>query len=127
MSDVLLDSHVVLWLLDDSPRLGAGARRRIHAAGAVYVSAASTWELAIKAALGKLSLPDGFEEAVGAAGLRELPVRHRHTLACAATELPHRDPFDTILVTQARLEGLTLLTADTKILDAWSDALDARR
>lgn len=126
MSDVLLDSHVLLWLLDDSPRLGTDARRRIAAASTVYVSAASTWELAIKAALGKLSLPEGFEEAVAAAGLRELPVRHRHTLASALTELPHRDPFDTILVTQARLERLPLLTADTKILDACGDAIDAR-
>jgi PIN domain nuclease of toxin-antitoxin system len=127
MSDVLLDSHVLLWLLDDSPRLGADARQRVGAANAVYVSAASTWELAIKAALGKLSLPDGFEEAVGAAGLRELPVRHRHTLASTLTDLPHRDPFDTILVTQARLEGLLLLTADTKILDACDGTVDARR
>jgi PIN domain nuclease of toxin-antitoxin system len=78
-------------------------------------------------ALGKLSLPDGFEDAVGAAGLRELPVRHRHTLASTSTELPHRDPFDTILVTQAGLEGLILLTADTKILDACGEAADARR
>jgi PIN domain nuclease of toxin-antitoxin system len=127
MSDVLLDSHVLLWLLDDSPRLGAEARATIGSAGAVYVSAASTWELAIKAALGKLRLPAGFEDAVGAAGLRELPVRHRHTLASTGTELPHRDPFDTLLVTQARSEGLVLLTADAKILDACGEAVDARR
>lgn len=127
MSDVLLDSHVLLWLLDDSPRLGHRARERIATASTVFVSAASTWELGIKASLGKVDLPDGFAAAVETSRLRDLPVTRVHTLAAPAVELPHRDPFDALLVAQAQVEHLTFLTADAKILGAWPEAVDARR
>lgn len=125
MSGVLLDTHVVLWLLDDNPRLGTGARQRITSSSAVYVSAASTWELAIKAAIGKLALPDDFDDAIDRSALRDLPVTRQHTLACEIGGLPHRDPFDALLVAQAKVERLTLLTADAKLLAALPDAVDA--
>lgn len=127
MNAVLLDTHVLLWLLDDNSRLGRGTRERISRAAAVYVSAASTWELAIKSAIGKISLPDDFSDAVGAAGLRDLPVTRAHTLASDLTALPHRDPFDALLVAQAKIEKLALVTADGKLLKALPDAIDARR
>jgi len=127
MSGLLLDTHVVLWLLEDSPRLGAHARDRITTSAAVYVSAASTWELAIKAAIGKISLPDDLDDAIDRSALRDLPVTRRQTLTSDLTALPHKDPFDAVLVGQAKLERLTLLTADTKLLEALPDALDARR
>ena len=126
MSGLLLDTHVLLWLLDDNPRLGADAGERITTSAAVYISAASTWELAIKAALGKLTLPDDLDDAIDRSALRDLPVTRRHTLASDITALQHKDPFDALLVAQAKVERLTLLTADTKLLTALPDAVDAR-
>ncbi len=93
----------------------------------VYLSAASTWELAIKAAIGKIALPADLEEAIDRSALRDLPVTRRHTLASDLTALPHKDPFDAVLVAQATVERLTLLTADKKLLKALPGALDARR
>lgn len=127
MSGLLLDTHVLLWLLDDSSRLGARARQRIVTSPAVYVSAASTWELAIKSALGKIVLPDEFDAAIERSALRDLAITRRHTQASDVTALPHKDPFDALLVAQAGVEGLTLMTADTKLLAVVSGALDARR
>jgi PIN domain nuclease of toxin-antitoxin system len=127
MSGLLLDTHVALWLLDDNPRLGTQARDRITMSGAVYLSAASTWELAIKAAIGKIALPDELEDAIDRSALRDLPVTRRHTLASDLTALQHKDPFDAVLVAQATVERLTLLPADKKLLKALPDALDARR
>jgi PIN domain nuclease of toxin-antitoxin system len=126
MSGLLLDTHVVLWLLDDSPRLGIQARDRIAGSAAVYVSAASTWELAIKAAIGKIALPDDLEGAIDQSALRDLPVTRPHTLVSDLAALPRKDPFDAVLVAQATVERLTLLTADAKLLKALSDAVDAR-
>lgn len=126
MSGVLLDTHVLLWLLDDSPRLGVRTRDRITRSGAVYVSAASTWELAIKAAIGKITLPDDLDDAIDRSAVRDLPVTRRHTSVSDLTALPHKDPFNAILVAQATVERLTLVTADSKLLTALPDALDAR-
>ena len=125
MSGLLLDTHVLLWLLDGSPRLGTRARDRITTSAAVYVSAASTWELAIKKSIGKLELPDDFDEAIDRSGLRDLPVTRRHTLDSQSVALPHKDPFDAILVAQAKAEKLTFLTADGKLLAAVPEAVDA--
>ena len=126
MSGLLLDTHVVLWLLEDSPRLGIQARQRITGSAAVYLSAASTWELSIKAVIGKLTLPDDFDDAIDRSALRDLPVTRSHTRATDFAELPHKDPFDAVLVAQAAVERLSLLTADTKLLKALPDAIDAR-
>lgn len=127
MTALLLDTHVVLWLLDGSARLGGRARERITAGEVVFVSAASVWEMSIKAALGKLTLPADIGEAIDRSGLRDLPVTRRHALASGLAALPHRDPFDAILVAQATVERLTLLTADEKLLNALPDAVDAMR
>lgn len=126
MSGLLLDTHVLLWLLDDNPLLGIRTRDRIAGSAAVYVSAASTWELAIKAAVGKITLPDELDDAINRSGLRDLPITRRHTLASDLTALPHKDPFDAVLVAQATMERLMLLTADAKLLKALPDAVDAR-
>jgi PIN domain nuclease of toxin-antitoxin system len=126
MSGLLLDTHVLLWMLDDSPRLGNGAKDRIRDSSAVYVSAASAWELVIKSAVGKITLPDDLDNAIDRSGLRDLPVTRRHTLAVDFTALPHKDPFDALLVAQATVERLTLLTADAKLLKALPDAVDAQ-
>jgi PIN domain nuclease of toxin-antitoxin system len=114
---LLLDTHALLWWLTDSPRLRAAWRRAIgDSQTRVLVSAASIWEIAIKSAMGRLGLdlPQdvALENFAALCGFEDLPVSARH--AAAVLELPphHADPFDRILVAQARLERLTLVTAD---------------
>lgn len=118
---LLLDTHVFLWILEDSKQLKAPARALITAADAVYVSAASTWEIAIKTALGKLHAdPQEVMEAIGASGFQELPVRAVHTAGVARLPNHHADPFDRLLVAQAVHEPLHLVTAD-RILEPYSE------
>lgn len=126
MTGILLDTHVLLWSLDDNPRLGRRARTRMGDTAAVFVSAASIWEISIKAATGKLTMPADLDDAVGKSGFRSLPITSRHAMVCNIAALPDRDPFDAMLVAQADIERLTLLTADAKLLEALPDAVDAR-
>jgi PIN domain nuclease of toxin-antitoxin system len=109
--NVLLDTHVLIWW-DEGRRLAEEARQAIEEADAVYVSAASAWEVAIKTALGRLRPTRTLEEAASDSGFLELPVTFRH--ADRVTRLPphHRDPFDRMLVAQAAVEELTLVTRD---------------
>lgn len=125
---MLLDTHVLLWLLDDDGRLGGTTRSALQRSAAVHVSAASLWELAIKAELGKVEVPDDLPSRIEDAGLAWLPITPGHTWATRAVALPHRDPFDRLLVAQARVERLPLITADRVLLGAQPgcDVLDAR-
>ena len=109
--NVLLDTRVLIWW-DEGRRIAAEARQAIEEADAVYVSAASAWEIAIKTALGRLRSTRTVEEAASDSGFLELPVTFRH--AERVTRLPphHRDPFDRMLVAQAAVEELTLVTRD---------------
>jgi PIN domain nuclease of toxin-antitoxin system len=109
---LLLDTHVFLWWRADDRRVRAPAREAIAAADVVFVSAASAWEVAIKQALGRLQIPDTVEAGVLASGFERLPISFAH--AAAAGRLPphHADPFDRMLIAQAQLEGLTLVTHD---------------
>ncbi len=109
---LLLDSHAFLWWLAEDPKLRAEARQAMaDPSSIVYVSAATVWELSIKAALGKLDL-DGADlvEEIEENGFVELPMTARHSLAAATLPRHHDDPFDRMLIAQARLEGLTLVT-----------------
>ncbi|HEV3455802.1 MAG TPA: type II toxin-antitoxin system VapC family toxin [Thermoanaerobaculia bacterium] len=111
---LLLDSHAFLWWLAGDRKLGAGARQAVaDPASIVHVSAATIWELAIKAALGKLDL-DGADlvDEIGESDFVELPMTARHALAAAQLPRHHEDPFDRMLIAQAQLEGLTLITKD---------------
>lgn len=113
---LLLDTHTLLWWLADDPRLADPARSEIaDPANDVLVSAASAWEIAIKAALGKLSLPDDLEEQLAGNSFSPLPILVRHALAVRDLPDHHRDPFDRLLVAQARIEDLTIVTADACI------------
>lgn len=111
---LLLDTHVILWWRENSPRLKGEARKAIAKADVVYVSVASAWEAAIKVSLGKVRIPGPLEEAVDDSGFSRLPITFAD--AAALVELPHhhRDPFDRMLIAQARMEGLTIVTADRK-------------
>ena len=114
-SRLLLDTHVLLWWLAGSEQLSRRTRDAIAAADAVYVSAASAWELAIKASLGKLRAPDDLEFQLRASRFTELPITVSHALAAAQLARHHSDLFDRMLVAQAAAESLTLLTADSKL------------
>ena len=114
---LLLDTHALLWWLADDDRLGRSARDAIADADVVVVSAVSAWEIAIKQAVGKLTGPRDLAGEIRANGFTELPVTSAHALA--AGELPphHSDPFDRMLVAQARLEDLTLVTRDPRLAE----------
>jgi PIN domain nuclease of toxin-antitoxin system len=113
---LLLDSHVLLWLYGDPRALPPRILREIKAEeNEKVVSAATVWEAAIKREGGRLAIPGDLAGLVRTSGFSELPIRFEH--AVAAAELPrlHGDPFDRMLVAQARVEGLTLITADRQI------------
>jgi len=109
--NLLLDTHVLIWW-DEGRRLSAAARRAIEAADSVYVSAASAWEVAIKIGLGRLRPARTVEEAADESGFLELPITFRHAQRVSGLPAHHRDPFDRLLVAQAEMEGLTLVTRD---------------
>lgn len=111
---LLLDTHVVLWWRLDSSRLKRAVRQRIATADVVWVSAASGWEAAIKQGLGKLRLADSFPWMVEDSDFDELPVTLRHAEQVAALPPHHADPFDRMLIAQARVEGATIVTHDTQ-------------
>ena len=112
---LLLDTHVVLWWRQKSRRLNARVIETIATASDVYVSAASVWEVAIKTALGRLSMDDSFESHVVAAGFEPLAITFTHAAEVGALPALHADPFDRMLVAQARVEGLTLVTHDLSL------------
>ena len=112
----LLDTHVLLWWLADDRRLGAGARALVAGPdNAVYVSAASVWEIGMKRALGKLDAPDDLIDAVERSGFDPLPIGLAHAELAGALPRHHDDPFDRMLVAQAMAEGATLVTADARL------------
>ena len=111
---LLADTHVYLWWLADDPKLGTEAREAMAEQTAIiYISAASIWEISIKSTLGKLDVDGDPVEEIWANGFVELPMTAKH--AHRAGQLPrhHDDPFDRMLIAQAQLESLTLLSRDT--------------
>lgn len=114
----LLDTHIWLWMITEPDRI------RGHAAGVIedgssqlLLSAASSWEIAIKYAIGRLPLPEAPDTYVPsrmrASGVESLQISHTHALRVAALPRHHEDPFDRLLIAQAQLESLTVITADT--------------
>lgn len=111
---LLLDTHVLLWWLGDDRRLGDDARAAIEESDLAAVSAATLWEISLKRTLGKLRTPvDDVVDAVESEGFESIAITVDHAWAGGALPLHHRDPFDRLLVAQARLEGLTIVTSDT--------------
>lgn len=111
---LLLDSHAFLWWLAEDAKLSAEARQAVaDPSSVVHISAATIWELSIKSALGKLDL-DGADlvEEIEENAFVELPMTARHSIAAAALPRHHEDPFDRMLIAQAQLEGLTIVTRD---------------
>lgn len=109
---LLLDTHIVLWWLADDPALAEDIKDRLDQEPDVQVSAASIWEIAIKQTIGKITGPADLPEQVRDSGFRELPIGSGHAIAAGRLPLIHRDPFDRMLIAQARCENLTLVTRD---------------
>ncbi|MYD92839.1 MAG: type II toxin-antitoxin system VapC family toxin [Chloroflexi bacterium] len=114
---LLLDTHALIWWqATDPPLLSSRAYDAIADPGnAVFVSAASIWEISIKRARGKLDVPGNVLEALEENGFRELPITAFHAERAGSLPLHHTDPFDRMLVAQAQAEGLILVTRDANI------------
>lgn len=116
--NLLLDTHVLLWWLDDYQVLSGAAQAAIRDGhNLVFVSAASAWEIAIKKALGKLDAPDDLEEAVVASRFQSLPITLGHARGAGGLPHHHDDPFDRMLIAQAHAEQLTVITHDKRFGD----------
>ncbi len=113
---LLLDTHALLWWLTDDPRLRPDAKEAVaDEKSHVAVSAASAWEIAIKARLGRLQGRSELEEQLRDEGFEALPISVAHAIHAGGLPLHHDDPFDRMLVAQSRLEGLTIVTRDPRI------------
>lgn len=113
---VLVDTHAVLWWLGNDPRLPDPARSLIaEPENDLLVSVASLWEIAIKRKLGKLQVVDDLPEVILREGFRWLPISPAHAWAVRDLELHHRDPFDRVLVAQALLEGIPIISTDVRL------------
>ena len=113
--NLLLDTHIVLWWLSDDTRLTARARKEIETSDLAFVSAATAWEIGIKSSLKKLEFRGELEEQLALNDFRPLPVSMTHAVASGRLPRHHNDPFDRMLVAQATIEGLTLLTVDKRL------------
>ena len=115
---LLLDTHVLLWWLAEDDRLTPTMREAIaDPATPVMVSAASAWEMAIKAGLGKLTIPGDLAGELERQGFDELPVTVQDGVAAGALPRHHADPFDRMLIAQAVRQRFVLVTADRRFAD----------
>jgi len=116
----LLDTHAFLWWITNDPRLSRKVREIISdGENELFLSVASGWEMAIKAGLGRLQLPPNLEhfilEQMALNAIESLPVQMSHALHVYKLPAHHRDPFDRMLIAQAQLENLPILTVDPQI------------
>jgi PIN domain nuclease of toxin-antitoxin system len=116
MNAVLLDTHVLLWWLQGGSKLSPTARTIMQSRGQVLVSAASAWEISIKYRAGKLdaasALMARFQSVIEAENFVELPISVRHAIDAGLLKGPHKDPFDRVLIAQARAEGVAVVSTD---------------
>jgi PIN domain nuclease of toxin-antitoxin system len=109
---ILLDSNVLIWWAEGNPQIGQHLRVQIENRPLAFASLASAWEIAIKSSIGRLRLPLGFDEFLDRFGFELLPIRLDHIREIEMLPFHHRDPFDRMLVAQARIEGLQIVTRD---------------
>ena len=119
---VLLDTHALLWLIADDDRLSENARQIfLNSENRLFFSAASLWELCIKKSLGKISLKNGWfqtiQEEMEINTIQWLPIELTHCAEVAEMPFHHRDPFDRMLIAQAIVEGMQLLSRDSRLSD----------
>ena len=127
MKRLLLDTHVLLWWLDNAPNLGEKAKEAIKdGRNEVYISAATTWEISIKKALGKLQAPNDMDTIVEEERFLRLPISLYHGQMAGILSPIHRGPFDRMLIAQAQAEGLTIVTSDGNFSKYGIRIMDAR-
>jgi PIN domain nuclease of toxin-antitoxin system len=115
---LLLDTHILIWFLDNDPQLPANIRTRIETTPNVYISIASLWKIAIKVNIGKLTLAFSFDEMqsnLTAVSITQLPIHFNDLQTYLSLPLHHRDPFDRIFIAQAINHSLTLVSQDSKM------------
>ena len=128
MKRYLLDTHIFLWWLSGNSSLGPRAREVIsNGMNDVYVSAATTWEISIKKALGKLKSPDDMDAVVEEERFLKLPISLYHGQIAGSLPPHHRDPFDRMLIAQAQAEGLILVTSDKMFAKYGVNTFDGNR
>lgn len=111
--NILLDTHIVLWALADDPRLKPQHRALLeNTETAIYVSAVSIWEIAIKRRLGKLEAPDGIAYILAQSDCVQMDISWAHGERAGGLPLIHSDPFDRLLIGQAQIENMPILTED---------------
>ncbi len=114
----LIDTHTFLWFIENSPQLSAGAKNLLESDVDVLLSVASLWEIAIKVSIGKLSLPDAYErftpQQIAANDIEVLPIKVEHLSVVAALPFHHRDPFDRLIIAQAMVEKIEIISVDGK-------------
>lgn len=121
---VLLDTHILLWVLTDDAKLSSKARKLIENAAEIYISAATFWEMAIKVGLGKLTVDlNEIRESCLDSGFVELPITSEHAIAVKDLEHHHKDPFDRLIIATAMSEPMKLLTADPQVAQYTSLAI----
>jgi PIN domain nuclease of toxin-antitoxin system len=112
---LLLDTHILLWFLENDPKLSDQVREVItNPANLIFVSAISAWEISIKQSLGKLIAPNNLEEALRFSRFEILSITLAHGIKVADLPMHHKDPFDRMLIAQALIEDLTIITVDRK-------------
>jgi PIN domain nuclease of toxin-antitoxin system len=125
---LLLDTHVVLWSLGSPSKLGKRCRGLVESGEhEVVVSAVSIAEMAVKESLGKLKVPDGVVELMWTTGFSELVLTASHAERLRHLPWHHKDPFDRMLVAQAQVDGLSLVTADRQCMRYGVKTIDARK
>jgi PIN domain nuclease of toxin-antitoxin system len=116
--EYLLDTHVVLWWLTEPTKIKMKAQKIIRdKSNHLFISSASFWEMAIKKSIGHLTLPHNLLEAVAAENFKILPILPEEALGVADLPLLHSDPFDRLLIMQAKLHDLVIITSDTKFAE----------
>lgn len=112
----LLDTHVFIWAMEGSKRLKKDIKNEIsNSKNKIFVSVVTIWEISIKRSLKKLKTPFDIEASIKKTDLQIIPIQITHALAVEKLPLHHKDPFDRILISQAKVENLTLITSDQKI------------
>lgn len=113
---LLLDTHIVLWWLADDPRLDTGLRELIRSTPLVSVSAATAWEIAVKRSHGMLEAPTDLAEVIVESGFTPLSITIGHAEVAGSLPRHHEDPFDRMLVAQALVESLAIVSVDPRLL-----------